>query len=361
MTTTQRRYPLKFRPRLIEKVWGGRRLETVLGKKLPGDAPIGELWGVWDGLKISNGAARGTTLRELVTHDPTLLSATGPVRPDGGEFPLLIKFLDANDNLSIQVHPDDGYAQRVEGVPFGKCEMWYILHAEPGAVVYHGTREALTREQVARALGDGSIVEYLARIEVRPGDVLINPPGTIHALGAGVVLYELQQSCDLTYRLYDWGRAGGATARPLHLDKGADVSLLDPPEVHTIQPVPRDRETVLLCACRYFAAELQTVYRPQVEDGDSSRFEILTALDNGLRLRQDDGTRLDLRAGDSVLLPARLGPFTLTPTGSRARFVRAYVPDLAADIVEPLRNMGVGDDLIVQLGGDPARSDLRGI
>ena len=362
MATTQLRYPMKFRPRAVEKVWGGRRLETLLGKKLPGDGPIGEIWGVWDGLRISNGPARGTTLRELVGRDPTILSDTGPVRPDGGEFPLLIKFLDANENLSIQVHPDDGYARRVEGVPFGKCEMWYILDAEPGAVVYHGTRQSLTREKVARALGDGSIVEYLARIEVHPGDVLINPPGTIHALGAGVVLWELQQSCDLTYRLYDWGRgADGGQARPLHLDKGADVSNLDPPSLHTIQPIRRDDGALVLCACRYFAAELYDLDLPLEIAGTAPRFEILTALGGGARLGSDDGARLDLRAGDSVLLPARNGPCSVTPTDPRTRVIRSYVPDLRVDIVEPLRASGVTSELIVQLGGDPTRSDLQGL
>jgi len=356
---TAARYPMKFRARPVEKVWGGRHLESRFGKPLPGHGPIGEIWGVWDGLKIVNGPARGDILRTRVERDPALVASDQATRPASGDFPLLIKFLDANENLSIQVHPDDDYARRVEGVPYGKCEMWYILQAEPGAVVYHGTKKALNRDELTRCLADGSIVEYLAKIEVRPGDVLINPPGTIHALGAGIVLYELQQSCDLTYRLYDWDRGTSGAPRSLHLDKGADVSDLDPPAQHCVQPVRLDDETVILCACQYFVAELHTWRTARPSPGTDPRFEIFTVLEGAFRLRHPDGWRLDVRSGDSVLVPARVGPYTVTPTSDACQVIRSYVPNLRGDVVDPLLRRGATAEQIVQLGGDPRRSDLR--
>lgn len=359
-------YPLKFRSIALEKVWGGRRLESVLGKSLPGRGPIGEIWGVWDGLSIVNGSYRGKTLAEVVRQRPSILGGDPPDRSGrDAVFPLLIKFLDASENLSIQVHPDDDYAQAIARVPFGKCEMWYILSAEPGAVIYHGPRRAITRAELSAALGDGSILDLLERVEVHSGEVILNPPGTIHALGAGIVLYELQQSCDVTYRLYDWDRGGAdQPRRELHLDHGSAVSDLDPPAFHQIRPIRRAvGDSTILGACRSFAAELWRLDAPRHEDGRFDRFEVLTALSGSHRLASVGlaWPSVILRPGDSALLPAGLGDFAVTPVGGPGCLVRSYVPDLARDIVHPLLASGIDRDSIIQLGGDPRRSDLRSV
>lgn len=359
--------PLTFHPVMLEKVWGGRRLESVLGRKLPGHDPIGEIWGIWDGLTIASGPHQGETLAALAQRQPEALIAGSTDPSAEAKFPLLIKFLDASQNLSIQVHPDDDWARSVEQVPFGKCEMWYVLHAEPGAVIYHGTRRAVTREELIAALGDGSILTLLQQLEVRSGDVIINPPGTIHALGAGIVLYELQQSCDITYRLYDWDRGDSAgPKRDLHLDKGSAVSDLDPPAQHRIRPIARGDaadDPTILCACRSFVAELLTLGSPRRERGAIGRFEILTALEGSLRLSAANAQwpPFSLRAGDSILLPSGSGAYTISPVGAPGRLIKSYVPDLARDIAQPLLARGIAPDVIIQLGGDPRRSDLQAV
>jgi mannose-6-phosphate isomerase len=357
-------YPLKFRPLVLDKVWGGRQLESVFGKKLPGKKPIGEIWSVWDGLRIANGPDRGETLKNVVRQDPVAWLGHSSSDPAFESFPLLVKLLDAQENLSVQVHPDDDYARQREGQPFGKCEMWYIVAAEPGATVIHGPRSTLSPRELRTAIESGRLVDELERVEVAAGDVLLNRPGTIHALGGGIVLYELQQSCDLTYRLYDWDRGrSGAKPRELHVERGVEVSDLRPLTVHkipSIRLVEADHERTLLCACRYFAAELLVPWVETLRLRTKGRFDLLTVLDGKLAVRcgSSSATRPALGPGDSALIPATGGEYSLVVSAQPVRVIRAYAPNLATDVIEPLRARGIESERISKLGGDSDRSDL---
>lgn len=209
--------PLIFDPLFRPKIWGGRKLESILGKNLPPDEAIGESWECADLPEgqsvVARGLAKGRTLHELVdAWGPKLL---GRARPIDARFPLLLKFLDAREALSIQAHPAVS-----RGAAAAKDEAWYVLHAEPEAVIYRGLRKGVSIETLAAALRDdpASIVPLLHAVRVRTGDCLYVPGGTVHALGAGVVVAEIQTPSDTTYRLYDWGRERPAADAGLHID-----------------------------------------------------------------------------------------------------------------------------------------------
>jgi mannose-6-phosphate isomerase len=208
----------------------------------------------------------------------------------------------------------------------------------------------------------------MQEVEVKPGDVVLNTPGTVHALGKGMLIYELQQSSDLTYRLYDWDRVSDGVPRPLHIDQSIDVADLAPFAAHKIQPVAFQEHGLtraVLSACRYFAAELLTFQAAGAateERTDGSTFHLLTALRGQGTLRWETGGEgMALRQGESALVPASLGPYTLRADGEGFAAVKAWVPDLAADIVKPLLARGIPAERIAQLGGDGARSDLRAV
>jgi mannose-6-phosphate isomerase len=209
-------YPLRFEPILKERVWGGRRLAT-LGKALEGDQPVGESWELVDlpedQSRVAEGPLLGARLRDLIERSgPAIL---GPVGLDGGSFPLLVKYIDAAQDLSVQVHPDAVAAARLGGRP--KSEAWTVLDAAPGAKIFLGLRPGTRREDLEAALCAGQVPELLQAVPVSAGDIVPVPPGTTHAIGAGVLLAEVQQPSDTTYRVYDWGRVGlDGKPRALH-------------------------------------------------------------------------------------------------------------------------------------------------
>ncbi|MFZ5482203.1 MAG: type I phosphomannose isomerase catalytic subunit [Myxococcota bacterium] len=214
--------PLRPRPHLTRPIWAGDRLARELGK---GDGPgdrVGESWEVWRDNLVDGGARLG----------------------DLAELPILVKLLDVRERLSVQVHPDDAAARRLEGAPHGKSEGWVVLRAEPGAKVAYGLSRELSAEELADRARSGAIEDDLAWMPVVPGDVIDVPAGTIHAIGGGILLYEVQQPCDLTYRLYDWGRP-----RPLQLDKAVAVARRSP------MPAPRNPDGDLLFDTAHFRLE----------------------------------------------------------------------------------------------------------
>jgi mannose-6-phosphate isomerase len=351
-------YPLKFRSLPKEKVWGGTRIAARFDGETPADRPIGEVWLLWDQLVVTNGSFQGQTLADLVRAYPvSLLGRHAGAGPDP-KFPLLLKILDANDTLSVQVHPDDRYAQEHEGEPFGKAEVWLILDADPDATLIHGVKHALTRAAAKRAIEAGRLEEALEYIEASPGDVIMNGPGAIHALGGGILLYELQQSSDLTYRLYDWDRQD--PDRPLHIDKALDVARLDPFPRHKIMPVdiPESGGTRrILCACEPFAAELLRVRSSLTERPSGKCFHALTILqgEGHLQYGVQAAPQLGLRPGESVLVPAGIEEYELQAAtdGEPLEVVKAYVPHRFEDIAAFLRDRGVPDEEINQLRGKP--------
>ncbi len=212
-------YPFTFQPIFKERVWGGRRLQSLYGKSLPAGAPIGESWEISDrpeGVSvITNGPLAGRDLRWLMEYHPAEL--LGAAKPVSGRFPLLVKLLDAQDKLSLQVHPPASLAGQLGGEP--KTEAWYVGDAEPHADIYVGLRKDTTRAEFERRLRDGSVADCFHRLPVSRGDAMFLPSGRVHALGAGSVIFEVQQNSDTTYRVFDWNRVGlDGKPRELHVD-----------------------------------------------------------------------------------------------------------------------------------------------
>ncbi|MEY2547865.1 MAG: mannose-6-phosphate isomerase [Verrucomicrobiota bacterium] len=209
--------PLVFEPLFMERVWGGRRLESLYGKRLPSAALIGESWEIVDRPEaqsvVHEGPLRGITLHDLWSkHRPEIFGNV----PDSPRFPILCKLLDAQENLSLQVHPPRAIAGKLGGDP--KTEMWYVASAAPKARLYAGLKKAVTPEAFTKALEQGKVEKHLHAIEVHPGDSMFLPSGRMHALGAGVVLVEIQENSDTTYRIYDWNRAKkGRPQRQMHI------------------------------------------------------------------------------------------------------------------------------------------------
>ena len=325
-------YPLKFQSLAKEKVWGGTRIAERFDRGLPADRLIGEVWLLWDQLVVKNGPLQGQALAELVRQYPVPLLGTQAGVAKDPVFPLLIKILDANDTLSVQVHPDDRYAQQHEGEPFGKAEVWLVLDADPGARLIHGVRRPLTRAAARSAIEAGRLEEELEYIEASPGDVIMNAPGTIHALGGGFLLYELQQSSDLTYRLYDWDRRD--PNRPLHIDKALDVARLEPFATHKISPVEVPETGGMrrnLCACERFAAEFLQVHSSVIERPGGACFHALTVLQGTgiLRIAAQAASPMELAPGESILVPAHIEEYEIHADagGEPLELIKAYVPE----------------------------------
>src|SRR5829696_5889669 len=224
-------YPLKFKPRFVEKIWGGRKIETVLGKTLPPGKQIGESWelydfppgvcdnsGNWTSSEVANGPLAGRTLHSIVEDfDRDLLGDVQPVGPHR-QFPILIKFLDAREDLSVQVHPDETYAASHEGAHL-KTEAWYVLENDPGSRIYKGLRPGVTRESFRQSIEQGACEEQLAAIPVKEGQCFFLPSGTVHALGAGILVAEVQTPSDTTFRVYDFNRLENGKPRKLHVEE----------------------------------------------------------------------------------------------------------------------------------------------
>ncbi len=327
-------HPLVFEPILKSLIWGGRRLGTVLNKEIGDGDGYAESWEIADHRndvsQVGNGRLAGLSLRDLLRHraeellGPGLASQTASRR---GQFPLLVKFLDANDVLSVQVHPDDALGRKLAN-DNGKTEAWVILHAEPGSLIYAGLKASVTRETFSKAMETGDIVPLLHRFEAKAGDCVMIPAGTIHAIGAGVVLAEIQQMSDATFRVHDWGRVGpDGRARTLHPAEALTCTDFERGPVHPIttrpEPIPggtRER----LVSCPFFALERLRLRGPSAV-GHDDRFSILLGLGGQADvIARGEPTRL--RFGQTLLLPASLGPCLLVPHGGEAVVLSCTVP-----------------------------------
>lgn len=325
-------YPLKFDYILKEKVWGGRRLETLLGKRLPEGNPIGESWEVSDHGEdttvVAAGALAGRSLHELVESHPEELMGKRGVETARGRFPLLLKFIDASDVLSVQVHPDDVYAAEHESGELGKTEAWYVFHAAEGSRLVRGVKRGTTREDFGKLLAEGLLEECLNSFEVSAGDVLFLPAGTLHALGAGVVVAEIQQNSDTTYRVYDWNRVGlDGRPRELHVERALEVIDFEAPLRNKEAPKRLEgysyrREA--LVSCEKFAMESIETAEPIAEEMGGEAFAILCFVKGCGRL-EGDFESVEVNLGDSVLVPAGLERFRFTPEED-SKFLLMYVP-----------------------------------
>jgi mannose-6-phosphate isomerase len=309
-----RLYPLRFEPLLRRYLWGGRRLASVLGKTLPPGDDFAESWEIVDHgrdqSRVASGPCQGLTLQELVaTRGAELLGASHPQR----QFPLLFKFLDAHQALSVQVHPGDADAARRDPPDLGKTEAWFMLHADPGSRIYAGLKAGVDRPALERAIADGTAESCLHWFEPRAGDCVFIPAGTVHALGAGLVVAEIQQASDTTLRLFDWNRVGpDGRPRPLHVREGLAVIDYQRGPVGPQSPLPTDRPHVRrLVACDKFVLDRWSFSDPQPAGGDD-RFHILAVVEGAVSVAGDP-TDEPLVRGQTLLLPASLGPVRLTP------------------------------------------------
>ena len=295
--------PIVFEPLFMERVWGGRRLEQLYGKKLPPGARIGESWEIVDREEaqsvVHDGPLRGHTLHE-VWNGPRRAEIFGEGVEGGDRFPLLVKILDAQDRLSLQVHPPADKALSLGGEP--KTEMWYLAHAEAGADVFAGLADHTNRAQFEEALHEGRAADLIQRLPVEEGDAIFIPSGRIHAIGAGCLIVEIQQNSDTTYRVFDWNRAGlDGKPRALHIDESlqsTDFGDVRP----SLQPPVLAGASGPLAECPFFKVEKWTLDAPRPAlDGLDGRFAIFTCLEGEVSCGGDS-----FRPGDFFLVPACL-------------------------------------------------------
>lgn len=330
MSTQSELYPLTFEPIYKEKVWGGRSFET-LGRDLPGtDANgIGESWEIADLATtsvsggggnaeysvVANGPLKGQSIRELMQTYGEAVLGKGVQPSDDGGFPLLIKFLDAKENLSVQVHPSPEYAAAHEDA-YLKSEAWYIIDHEPGAVIYKGLAPGTTPEMLRAALEantDEAVVPLLNAIEVKKGDCHYLPSGTLHALGAGVLVAEVQTPSDTTYRVYDWGR----TDRELHIEQAmACIDFTDQDEVAEARGNAEQIESGVslthLAKCKHFLIDEITFDSPAEYKGlageSPNMLSIWIAIEGSGRFTSDSGNDVEVNPGNTIMLPASYWP-----------------------------------------------------
>jgi mannose-6-phosphate isomerase len=325
--------PLLVEPHFDERIWGGHRLATQFGKPAPRDKPIGESWEVYDGNTVRNGPYAGSTITQLRATMGRQL--TGHVSPEQ-QFPILTKMLDAHDVLSVQVHPDDHFAQVLEHEPNGKTECWYVIEADPGAVLTYGFARDSNPQEYEDLVKQGALERVLRSLEVGPGDVVYIPAGTVHAIGAGIVVYELQQTSDVTYRIYDWNRRDAeGKARELHVDKAKQVLDYHRWTRGKVQPLTRPGSgRSMLIAGDYFCEEcVEASGAGEILTHDSP--VVVFALDGPLTV-EADGVSVSLPAYSSALVPAAAGSYRIS--GGSGRALISYIPvsseAVRSDLVE---------------------------
>ncbi|MDE6472485.1 MAG: class I mannose-6-phosphate isomerase [Clostridia bacterium] len=300
-------YPMKLIPATVEAVWGGTRLMDGKWNKKGLGANIAESWELACHEKgesvVVNGEFSSRKLSGVLQDNPEFLGKKGK---EFSFFPILVKLIDSKSNLSIQVHPDDEYALREEG-EYGKTEMWYIVDAKKGGGVYCGFKEPISKEQLAKALTEGNITDYLNFIEVEKGDCLFIPAGTVHAICGGILLCEVQQNSSITYRLYDYDRVDdNGNKRQLHIDKAIEVTDTSKVVKANENSVRADGNTLTLASCKYFTASEITCEEEYSFEVDGDSFVSMTVVDgSGAIMAKGDCISLDL--GDTVFLPAGLG------------------------------------------------------
>jgi mannose-6-phosphate isomerase len=330
-------YPLTCEPVLKDYIWGGRKLETLLGRALPPDKVIAESWEIaahpHGDSKVANGSLRGRSLAELNAEYGSELTGTF-ARP--GRFPLLVKLLDAHQKLSVQVHPGDAYARAHENGELGKSEMWVVLHAEPEAALVLGLQPGATREALREALAAGRLEGWLHVLPVRVGDAICVPAGTIHAILGGSIIAEIQQNSDATYRVYDWNRPGAdGKPRPLHVDRALDVIDFDRVQPGLAEPkLVEERDSIRryeLCRTPYFVVERVELAKGAAWEGacEGESLEIWGTI-AGEATVTAEADAMPLPAVQFGLLPAALGAFAVMAE-TPAELLRAYLPPPVED------------------------------
>lgn len=311
---------LRLVPEYRERVWGGRRLRAA-------DPPIGEAWIAYGGSRVADGSHAGRTVAELVSEAPSAILGSDVAERFGPRMPLLVKLLDPADWLSVQVHPTDADAVRLLGPgAVGKTEAWHVVEAGPGAAARVGLRFGTTRDDIVSAIRDGTILDRLAPLGFEAGQTILVPAGTLHTIGPDVLLYEVQQASDVTFRAWDWGRPAGPD-RPLHLDEA--VAVADPAAAPVVCPRPdlAGTATASVAVCRYFRLEVVRIGDvPLAADTLGRSLHLLTTLDGSVRI-DGGGQSVAVDARDTVLVAGATGAYRVASAGEGpVRLLRASVP-----------------------------------
>ncbi len=335
--------PFRIEPTFVPRIWGARALAPLYPEKSNLPEPIGEAWLTGIDCKVASGPFAGKTLGEAWREMPPEWRGTRFTEP--GDFPILIKFIFPNDKLSIQVHPDDAYAAAHEQAAGGrgKTEMWHSLYAESEAGVLIGLDPKVDKESFIKAMENGALEDLFVHWRVQPGDTFFVPAGTPHTIGSGMVLCEIQEYSDLTYRVYDYGRVDAkGIPRELHIKKALDVIQFGRPIGAKTSRIPlraHGSEVSLIAACRYFATERWKIGVETNVPRCAEHFELLVILTGNGNLSWETGSA-KFQNGECWLVPAGMEKLALVP-GSLLKVLRTYVPDMTA-LSARLKDAGCG-------------------
>jgi mannose-6-phosphate isomerase len=341
--------PTRIEPIFSPRIWGARSLAPLFPEKSNLTEPVGEAWLTSVDCRIASGPFSGKTLGAAWSEMP--VEWRGKNLASTNEFPLLVKFIFPTDKLSIQVHPDDAYASMHEknAGGRGKTEMWHAVSAEPGAHVLIGLVPKADKKKFLEALGSNAIENLFVHWRVQPGDSFFVPAGTPHTIGKDMVLCEVQQYSDLTYRIYDYGREDAqGNPRELHIKKALDVIRFGRPiagKVSRIRLPAHGLQKILLAACRYFATERWKNFAQIETQSDSAHFDLFVILSGSGSFVWPGGSA-EYQRGECWLIPAGLGPFTLHPQEA-TKLLRTYVPELAT-LKADLRCQGLSENEIAK-------------
>lgn len=312
-------YPLKFKPILKSIIWGGNEICKFKGVK-PELEGIGESWEIssveGNVSVVANGAFADESLDKIIGEYKDQLVGKKNFETFGTTFPLLIKFIDARDNLSIQVHPNDELAKKRHN-SFGKTEMWYVINAAPGAFLYSGFEKQMTPDSYVKSIEDNTFVDYLAKHDVKSGDVFFLPAGRVHAIGAGTFIAEIQQTSNITYRIYDYKRKdANGNERELHTELAKDAIDFKLYDNYKSSYTRKENQPVELESCRYFTTNLLELTKDVTRD--YSRIDSFVAyicMGGVCTIRDNKGNDLSLKQGETILIPADTESVTISPQG----------------------------------------------
>ena len=330
-------YPLLFQPNLHPVVWGGRRLRPYKGLEANNE-PIGESWEVSavpsSTSIVSNGEWSGQPLTEVIASDPQAWLGKSVAEKYGNQLPLLVKFIDAEKDLSIQVHPNDEMAMRCHG-KMGKTEMWYVIDARPGSFLYAGFEKQITPDEYRQRVEEGTIMEVLAKHSVKPGDVFFLPAGRVHAICGGILLAEVQQSSDVTYRIFDYNRPG-MDGKPRELHTALAAEALDYEVQSEYRTVYRTQENraIHMIDSPYFSVRVTDISRPfhrSLMKYDSFIISMCIAGDCHIRMRST-GHDILLRQGHSCLIPSAIADYGVIPAANHSLMLDAYLDNMDRSI-----------------------------
>lgn len=320
---------LKFTPLLMTLVWGGEKIAPYKGIDTQ-QKNIGESWEIsavpGKETRVSEGKYAGRSITSLAEEFKGALLGEKVYAATGAQFPLLIKFIDARADLSIQVHPDDALAAARHNGSKGKTEMWYVVGAEPGAHLLSGLSQAITPEEYERRVADGSITEVLSRYEVKPGDVFFLPAGRIHAICSGCFIAEIQQTSDITYRIYDYGRMGlDGKPRQLHTELAKDaIDYTVQADYRSAYTPVKNKETEL-ADCPYFTTSLWELDKPARKDLSGLDSFVTVMCLSGEAVLGTEESQVSVRQGETVLIPANAEYLDLMPAGTETKLLTSYI------------------------------------